>query len=857
MTRCFILLLLLLSPPCHAMETTDLFQGWRIKQKGVVGELVVNESIWQLSNLPEGQPWGVAADQYMAIDLNQTPILSVNCTQLSGIFQIKINHPANDLKKILLRVDTPGQYEINLAQALSTSGKVKANLTINALGQRGSVTLNRLQLQATSLLTQTNTVADYAQLLQTQKARTGFRPDHHVLEHFAERSVFTDPQTGYTIWRLTDHPAYERHDYYFIPAWNANGSLILFVTNRHTATHWIMNADGSDPRPLTLSRQLPCVEKVYWSHRNPDLMFASISDDQQTSLYQYTLSNEKLALIKTFDHGRLQLQPPHPNDQQFLLSKGKIAITYNRQTDQLHTLNTGLARHPRFTNDPQGTFQFTLKEKVAGYTDMQNVNWLMTFDGSSKQRLSGIMGGHPDWDPTGQFMIGSHIDGMHMWFADGRKPKLINNLIRTMHGSYSLSTGNWHFSDGFNGLNTIVALNTKTLQTTPIATHASSYMKWSVAPHPDIESTHPGPICSPDETKVLFNSDIMGQPDLWQVVFQKPQQPTNVKWQNNLLTWQAPTRAKELAGYNLYQLDNANHTWRRIHCRMTQTHLANLDQKQTYALACVEYSGLESSRVIVEATGKTDLQTTIPSPSKAQTKILETPGCITIRWQNTPDADISYYQVHRLTQADQAPTPANLVGSTTTPSLTDWSVQSNTQVRYAIITVNAHGQASKPTFTKWLKASWPTHPPFTQRIELDRVLSISNEMIINDRAATEEQAVKFTRRQQNLKVTFDIPTPGYYTVWINAYSPSYTQDSIYLSTDKSPMRFWELRPTRNEKYQYWPITLGGMVNVYFSKGEHTIEFTPRETGMRLDCLILTNNPIGDGFNRQFQKQNVK
>ena len=44
----------------------------------------------------------------------------------------------------------------------------------------------------------------------------------------SERTVFRDTATGHIAWRVTCDPAVSVNDYYDIPGWNANGSVLGF-----------------------------------------------------------------------------------------------------------------------------------------------------------------------------------------------------------------------------------------------------------------------------------------------------------------------------------------------------------------------------------------------------------------------------------------------------------------------------------------------------------------------------------------------------------------------------------------------------------------------------------------------------
>ena len=68
----------------------------------------------------------------------------------------------------------------------------------------------------------------------------------------SERTIFRDTVTLAEIWRVTHDPHISRHIYYDIPAWNADESLLFFVSHRPSEGdgNWLMEADGGGIREL-------------------------------------------------------------------------------------------------------------------------------------------------------------------------------------------------------------------------------------------------------------------------------------------------------------------------------------------------------------------------------------------------------------------------------------------------------------------------------------------------------------------------------------------------------------------------------------------------------------------------------
>jgi len=65
--------------------------------------------------------------------------------------------------------------------------------------------------------------------LEQLAARRGWRSLDDVRRgdvYLSERTVFRDTSTGCIAWRMTSDPAVDVDDYYDIPSWSADGSVM-------------------------------------------------------------------------------------------------------------------------------------------------------------------------------------------------------------------------------------------------------------------------------------------------------------------------------------------------------------------------------------------------------------------------------------------------------------------------------------------------------------------------------------------------------------------------------------------------------------------------------------------------------
>lgn len=228
-------------------------------------------------------------------------------------------------------------------------------------------------------------------------------------------------------------------------------------------------------------------------------------------------------------------------------------------------------------------------------------------------------------------------------------------------------------------------------EVTPIAYHGSSYAGWSSGV-PDPEATHPAPICSPDETKIIYDSDVIGQPDVWVAVWKRPATPRNVRLEAGTLTWLPPELHREIAGYNVYRQEDGR--WCVVKNLVAEMQLGGLAEGQ-YAVAAQEWSGLESKYVVGntgEVTGDT-----IPPSAPAQPQVLETGSThVVLRWDASIEKDVDHYRVYASPEPNAQPSLADLVGSAKGARFVDWGIEPGSTLYYRVTAVDRQGNESEP-----------------------------------------------------------------------------------------------------------------------------------------------------------------
>jgi len=100
-----------------------------------------------------------------------------------------------------------------------------------------------------------------------------------------------------------------------------------------------------------------------------------------------------------------------------------------------------------------------------------------------------------------------------------------------------------------------------------------------------------------------------------------------------------------------------------------------------------------------------------------------------------------------------------------------------------------------------------------------------------------------TPQDGSVEYTFNILEAGTYYIWGRCFALSQTQDSFFIGVDDSPtLMEWHLEQT----YYTW---LWQKVNddevvqdFYFNVGQHTLKIVKRDVDVRLDKILITNDP---------------
>ena len=303
--------------------------------------------------------------------------------------------------------------------------------------------------------------------------RNAWRPPERFKRgdaYLSERVIYTDTVTGREVWQMTVHPGVDRVVYYDLPEWNADGSLLAFVTDRSPQELWIMNGNGGRLRPMPVG-QLPleAVRQGYWSIREGNIWFFCQSDDQGSQVLELDVRNGTSRVVARTARSHLRLQPPHPLEKHFLLARQdrgggdcEVVVLGRDGSEQVVPIG-GRFHRLRFTKADNRMVFFN--------RDDPRTQWVIMPDGSGRKQLPDA-GVHPDWTWDGSELTYFFDGGVFAMTPEGQRRRVFRTGSGG-HGGPSLD-GRFFIADQSGGdyPNSIV-----------VATMDGSGRVWPVAYH--------------------------------------------------------------------------------------------------------------------------------------------------------------------------------------------------------------------------------------------------------------------------------------------------------------------------------------------------------------------------------------
>jgi len=327
------------------------------------------------------------------------------------------------------------------------------------------------------------------------------------------------PKSG--LWLVSGSIPAAYHQYYDVPAWNCNGSKLLFRSESERDVYMISRI-GEEPCKIEVHPKMGRGGDNYvqWDVSSPDVFYYVAYDIDQAGTYLVKQSLSGTMETIYINPSILRLAVPHPNGIHLLfhapLKKSNDAIIYSLENGETIPVKMpGNVHRVRFTKQPD----LSVFCNLSSGSDHVGGSWINTVDGENINFYTD-RAGHPDWSPNGELFsffsgglhivnrngeqisfLGENIGGHQSWSYDGK------SIVVDVYGQpvTRLHSGQ------------IVIVDVETMNTTPVVPHNSEYNK--------SQSSHPHPYLSPDGTKVVFNSNSMGanSPQVFVALVKEPE----------------------------------------------------------------------------------------------------------------------------------------------------------------------------------------------------------------------------------------------------------------------------------------------------------------------------------------------
>lgn len=700
-------------------------------------------------------------------------------------------------------------------------------------------------------------------------ARNAWRP----LERFkrgdaylSERVIYTDNATGHEVWQMTVDPGVDRVAYYDLPEWNADGSLLMFVSWRGIQPFWMMNADGTRLRPMPIGpREGSSEVNGFWSVREPEIWWAGESDDDGSRVIACNIRTGARQIVAQTLRPRLSLYPPHPGEQYFLLARtGKReqdceAIVLGRDGSEQVVPIGGTWHRLRFTKADNLQIFFN--------RDEPRTQWVIMPDGSGRKQLPDA-GVHPDWTPDGTELTYFTAGGVFAVTPDGQRRRLFKTGSGG-HGGPSLDERFFIADQGASGRfpNSIVCARMDgSEEVWPVAYHGDVMWEHNAASraHPDHHSTHPHPSFSPDGTKAVFSS-YLGRAfvDLHVVICHDPDPPRNLivrrEGRRAHLSWESPEQHRELKGYAVFRSPTNILAYRQMNSELITTRefvdTTPSDEPADYAVAAVEHSGLTSSPARVTSAALAEL----PASIRGLRPHLETdaplpPAQLVARpvdafhaelsWTPSPEPAVQFYHVYDVSEPGESVSQSTRIASPAEPLFMDWGGSPGAERRYCVTAVDCFGHESAPSSTSM---TFPKLDIVTIDLlprDAKRGAGIELGQTTADVGPVARVSENCKQEDRVLAWRLDIPSTGEYAVWSqHRISNEKVDREASLAFDGDAPQRWQMFGTFSA-FAWWPISQNptSTPRLYYLKaGSTRVRLTLGGPGTEFDRLLITND----------------
>jgi len=341
-------------------------------------------------------------------------------------------------------------------------------------------------------------------------------------------------------WMVSKTMTGAYHQYYDVPAWNSNGSMLILRMHSSRDLYMVSSINGLATKVNVHNAMGRNGDNyVQWDRNDPEMFY----------YVAYNLSNKTgTSLVKQKLSGEIEVRFIDDNELRLGVGKSYNSIVYSLKDHSTQSVKMpGPVHRVRFTKHPDLSIFCNLRNVPNGGS------WITTIDGVST-KFWASSAGHPDWSPDGErmsfFNSGFHVinrqgnilkylrgpNGHQSWSYDGSLIFIdMNNDNGRIHGGH------------------ITSIDPVTLELTPIVAHHSIYTS--------DQASHPHVYSSPDGTKVVFNSINKSEsnpPHVYVTQVKKPKgvidlQMVNVADGSINLTWKMP-ESKEIGSVIIYSV---------------------------------------------------------------------------------------------------------------------------------------------------------------------------------------------------------------------------------------------------------------------------------------------------------------
>lgn len=414
--------------------------------------------------------------------------------------------------------------------------------------------------------------------------------------HAAPKEIYTDTQTGYEVWRMTDDPGMDWAQYYHHPTMSPDGKYLIFRTYRYPWI-FIIASDGTGERGFA------DIDGIDFSRNNLQGWYSNDAKKYYSYVGLYEIDIDKFLEDAPESDYLRQISPEHGDAFYYPMVSpdGRTLFGIGNSTDidsagTVKLIGIDGSGYREFPAPGWETGGFDVSHGWVGNDQawyLNNSQWElytdvpMVFDvgdGSYSGRLSvGVdtwdgLFTHPILSPSGYFIgngegyiAGNGRGGLlhantRYWTYDETEREL--GVIGPTLGNHTAvsSDGRWVVSgateSGNAGFITVYQVPPPSPQ---VPIHVA---RFTDAAQQDDFSAYA--TWSPDGTKVIFRGDVreMGNDDIYMAVFKKPDPPTllsAVKAAGRItLGWSPAFEHREIKEIEIYSCDTQDGTYTQI-----------------------------------------------------------------------------------------------------------------------------------------------------------------------------------------------------------------------------------------------------------------------------------------------------